>query len=77
MGILDGFDFSALDSPDFKEDAVREEIVWPILNAIGYKATGNLKIVRSRKLADPHVQVGSQKKTINHFPDYLSIAFKK
>jgi len=71
MGILKDFDFSAFESADFKEDSVREEIIQPILNAIGYKATGNLKIVRSKKLPNSSVKIGSKKQKINHFPDYL------
>jgi hypothetical protein len=37
---LEDFDFALLDSPDFKEDAVREEIIHPLLNALGYAASG-------------------------------------
>jgi len=68
---LNAFDFSALDSPDFKEDSVREEIVKPILNALGYKASGRNRITRSKKLQHPFVKVGSTKRRINIFPDYL------
>ena len=37
---LQDFDFSLLDSSGFKEDSVREEISLPILNALGYEASG-------------------------------------
>lgn len=68
---LADFDFAELDSPDFKEDSVREEIVKPVLNALGFKATGRNRIVRSKKLQHPFVKTASGKRTINIFPDYL------
>lgn len=34
--MFEEFDFSLLDDPEFKEDAVREEIVAPILNRLGF-----------------------------------------
>jgi 16S rRNA G966 N2-methylase RsmD len=66
-----GFDFGDLDSPDFKEDSVREEIVKPILDSLGYSASGTYKIERSKKLEHPFVKVGSGKREITIFPDYL------
>ena len=42
------FDFQAMiDNPDFKEDSVREVILLPILDALGY--TGN-DIIRRKTL---------------------------
>ena len=69
--VLDGFDFSELDSSDFKEDSVREEIIKPILNALGYSASGKHKIQRSKRLRHPFVKTASGKRQINIFPDYL------
>lgn len=71
MSILKDFDFSAFDSPEFKEDSVREEIIQPILKALGYEATGSLRVVRSKKLYNPYVHIASKKRKINHYPDYL------
>lgn len=68
---LDGFDFSALEDPEFKEDAVREEIIAPLIRDLGYKPTGTNKVVRSRALEHPFVSIGSVKKKINIIPDYL------
>src|SRR5258708_5322375 len=45
------FDFSLLDSTDFKEDSVREEIIQPILKALGYSAGGKNRIIRSLALS--------------------------
>jgi hypothetical protein len=64
-------DFSILNSPDFKEDSVREEIILPILKELGYSAFGENKIVRSKSLAHPFVKIGSTKRKINITPDYL------
>ena len=69
--LFEKFDFTLLDSPDFKEDAVREEIVLPILQALGYSISGLNQIIRSKSLAHPFVNIGSQKRKINIVPDYL------
>jgi len=65
------FDFRILDDPEFKEDAVREEILSPIIKALGYSAAGKNKIIRSRKLIHPYVSIGSQQKQIFIVPDYV------
>src|SRR5438067_9162566 len=65
------FDFRLLASPDFKEDSVREEIVHPILTALGYAASGQNRILRSKGLEHPFLTVGSKKKPITLIPDYL------
>lgn len=68
---IEGFDFQALNDPDFKEDSVREEIISPILKALGYGVTKPHKIVRSKGLEHPFVSVGSARKNITCIPDYL------
>ncbi|EPO2498905.1 TPA: hypothetical protein ACYHOF_003407, partial [Vibrio cholerae] len=65
------FDFSLLDDPDFKEDAVREELVLPIIKALGYSATGDSRIIRSKSLVHPYVAIGSQQRKISIVPDYM------
>ena len=69
--MFDDFDRSLLNDPDFKEDAVREEIVVPILKRLGYSASGPNRIVRSKSLLHPFVMIGSKKHPINIIPDYL------
>src|SRR3989344_568242 len=71
------FDFSLLDSPDFKEDSVREEIISPILQKLGYSSSGKAKIIRSKKLTHPFVKLGTRKEQITNFPDYLFQIEKK
>lgn len=68
---IKNFDYSLLDSPDFKEDSVREELIVPIFTALGYKASGKNRIIRSKALAHPIVQVGSGTRQITSIPDYL------
>ncbi|MFA6310102.1 MAG: hypothetical protein WCV99_01520 [Sterolibacterium sp.] len=65
------FDFKLLDDPSFKEDSVREELVFPILKWLGYSASGEDKIVRSKALTHPYVYIGSKKHPISIIPDYL------
>ena len=64
------FDFNLLDSPDFKEDAVREEIIFPILKKLGYSASLNNKIIRSKNLKHPFCYFGTKKHSVNIIPDY-------
>lgn len=69
--MFEDFDFKILDDPEFKEDAVREEIVTPILKELGYSATGENRIIRSRSLTHPFVYIGTMERKINIIPDYL------
>lgn len=69
--MFDKFDFAILDDPEFKEDAVREELIVPLLNRLGYTATGEHKITRSKALEHPFVAIGSKAHKVNIFPDYL------
>ncbi|TAE17862.1 MAG: DNA methylase [Bacteroidetes bacterium] len=62
------FDFRLLNSPDFKEDSVREVIILPILQHLGYM---NTNIVRSKALKHPFLKIGSKQRPINLVPDYL------
>jgi|SRR5579863_3277129 len=68
---LRGFDYKVLEDYEFKEDAVREEVVFPILKSLGYGASGPNRIIRSRKLLHPFVSIGSARKEIHLIPDYL------
>ncbi len=68
---IEGFDFQVLNDPDFKEDSVREEIILPILKALGYSASNPHRIIRSKGLEHPFVSVGSARKNITCIPDYL------
>lgn len=65
------FDFSVLDDPDFKEDAVREELITPLLKGIGYSVSGINRIIRSKTITHPYVYIGSKQHKINIIPDYL------
>ncbi len=62
------FDFQQLNSPDFKEDAVREVLILPIIQRLGY---AQKQIVRSKSLAHPFIKIGSKKRPILLVPDYL------
>jgi 16S rRNA G966 N2-methylase RsmD len=66
--IFQHFDFSQLYSPDFKEDSVREELILPLLQRLGYAGR---QIIRSKALENPFVKIGSQKRKIKQVPDYL------
>jgi hypothetical protein len=66
--LFSDFDFRRLNSSDFKEDSVREELVLPILKELGYSGQ---QIVRSKSLSHPFVKIGSKKRQINIVPDYL------
>ncbi len=57
--IFSDFEFTLLDSPDFKEDSVREELILPMLNALRFSATGENKIIRSKAVSHPFVQTSA------------------
>jgi hypothetical protein len=71
FNVLQGFDFSVLNDPNFKEDSVREEIILPILRGLGYSANKPYRMIRSKKLVHPFVSIGSARKKIHLVPDYL------
>lgn len=71
---FEGFDWSVLDSPEFQEDAVREEIITPFLWTLGYKVTPPNKILRSKRLEHPFVALGTTQHRISLVPDYLMFA---
>jgi hypothetical protein len=71
MQLFEEFDFNLLDKKDFKEDSVREEIIVPILAKLGYSATSNNRIIRSKTLEHPYVQFGVKSHGISIIPDYL------
>ncbi|MBB1125801.1 type I restriction enzyme HsdR N-terminal domain-containing protein [Thiospirillum jenense] len=66
--LFEYFDFSQLESPDFKEDSVREVLILPLLTQLGYEQP---HIVRSKSLIHPFLKIGSQKRPIKLIPDYL------
>jgi hypothetical protein len=70
-GLFGHFDFKLLDDPEFGEDAVREELIVPLLTALGYSASPPYRIIRSRKLEHPFVYFGTVLKKITIIPDYL------
>jgi len=71
FNVLEDLNFDVLNDPEYGEDSVREEIIFPIIKALGYLSEGNNKIVRSRKLLHPFVSIGSQQKKIYIIPDYV------
>jgi hypothetical protein len=76
--MFDKFDFKVLDDKLFKEDSVREELIVPVLERLGYSATGEHKIVRSEPLVHPFVHIGTKAYKVNIISDYqLAPAGKK
>ena len=65
---FNNFNFSRLNSPDFKEDSVREELILPLIQQLGYQ---DEQIIRSKTLKHPYLKTGSQKRAVNIVPDYL------
>ncbi len=67
----ENIDFNLLQSEDIKEDTIREEIIAPILKALGYSAFSENKIIRSKNLEHPYVQFGTTSKKVYIIPDYI------
>ncbi len=66
--LFSSFDFTQLYSPDFKEDSVREVLILPILQQLGWQQP---QIIRSKSLENPFIKIGSKKRQIKQIPDYL------
>lgn len=75
--MFENFDFRLLDSPEFKEDSVREELITPLLHSLGYHAQGDFKILRSKELSRPFVNIGSKRHKVDIIPDYLLLVKNK
>ena len=71
MGIFDEIDFNKFPT-HFREDAVREEIVMPLLNALGYSRFDEVnKIISGYRLKHPYVIIGANKEKTAIIPDYI------
>lgn len=74
--MLGNFDFALLDNEDFKEDSVRELIIKPLLDRLGFEginAQENLSVKRSVSLKSDTV-IGATKRIKSNdivIPDYL------
>jgi hypothetical protein len=71
FNVLNDFNYAVLNDPEYGEDSVREEIIYPIIKSLGYSSDGSNRLIRSRKLLHPFVSIGSQQKKINIIPDYV------
>jgi DNA modification methylase len=73
MNIFSDFNFNNLNSPEFKEDSVREILLKPLLDSLGYSGQDTrYRIIRSKTLTHPFVTIGSnRKRKIKSIPDYL------
>lgn len=75
--MFENFNFEILSDIDFKEDSVREEIILPIIKKLGYSASGDNRIIRSKGLVHPYVSIGSKRNKINIYPDYVFLSNEK
>ena len=74
--MLDNFDFSLLDNEDFKEDSVRELLIKPLLDELGFegkKAQENLSVKRSVSVRSETITGSNKRIKANEMiiPDYL------
>lgn len=71
LELLKQFDLSILNDLNYKEDAMREDILTPLMRALGYENSGKYKLVRTRALKHPFFHLGTRKKEVSLIPDYL------
>lgn len=64
-----GFDFNLID--EYNEAEVREKIIDPIIEELGYKPSGKNIVVREKTLKNPFLRVGSKYKKVETIPDYV------
>ena len=66
------FNFELLNSPQFKEDSVREALIMPVLSRLGYSHSNpEAQIVGEKHLVNPFFKSGSKQRKIEQYPDYL------
>ena len=68
-----GITINTFDDPDFKEDAVRELILAPMLARLGYMPTGTTRAIRSKSLKHPFIRVGTRNHPVTIVPDYTLV----
>ncbi|AWI34488.1 DNA methyltransferase [Helicobacter apodemus] len=76
---MNTFDFTTLENEDFKEDSVREFIIAPFLQELGFvlkdskqsQKNSKLEMALSLKLTSPTITGGNEKITFMCFPDYV------
>lgn len=71
--MFQGVTLNSFNDPEFKEDSVRELIVAPILNRLGYSPHGATRVVRSKTLSHPFIRVGTRQHPVKTVPDYTFI----
>ncbi|WP_099495128.1 type I restriction enzyme HsdR N-terminal domain-containing protein [Stenotrophomonas maltophilia] len=60
-------DFS---NPEFKEDSVRELVIAPLLEKLGYSHKGDVRVARSKPLSHPFIRIGTRNHPVTTIPDY-------
>ena len=71
MGVFDKIDFNNLPE-GFEESSVREEIIKPLLDCLGYSAFDEKRrIIRETKLKHPFTRFGAKSTRITEQPDYI------
>ena len=73
---MPNFNFSLLDNKNFKEDSVREFIIAPFLNKLGFVHRDSrnpqpLELALSLKITSPTILGSNEKITFTRFPDYV------
>ena len=75
--LFNNLDPSLLSDPEFKEDAVREVIITPLLTNLGYSPSGPNRVVRSKSLSHPFIYAGTRKVPVTLIPDYTLLNEQK
>jgi hypothetical protein len=69
--MFSGIKSELFDSPEFKEDSVRELIIAPMIARLGYGPVGDMRVVRSKTLQHPFIRVGTSNHPVTTIPDYI------
>ncbi len=75
--LYENFNFSLLDDHRFKEESVREELIAPLIQYIGYSNSKDTQVIRNHGLNHPFVTIGSTKRNITLIPDYVLKVLEK
>lgn len=75
--MFSGINVASFDSPEFKEDSVRELIITPMITKLGYLPTGSARVIRSKTLQHPFIRVGTRNHPVKTIPDYSFVVDEK
>jgi len=61
---------SDFDNPEVDENTIRECVISPIINRLGYQVSGATRVTRGKRLINDFIHVGTTRHPVTTIPDY-------